>query len=52
MYRGEHCHAANDSSFTIYRARHRIGDNRFSASSIALPPLNFQPAVTGGLFFD
>jgi hypothetical protein len=50
MHSSEHSHAANDSSFTIYRAGHRIGETLFGASSIALPPLNFSPAVTGGLF--
>jgi len=38
MHRGEHSHAANDSSFTIYRRRRRIGETPFSASSMALPP--------------
>jgi hypothetical protein len=51
MHRSEHSHAANDSSFTIYRKRYRICEKVDGVSSIALPPLNFSPAVTGGLFF-
>ena len=31
MHSSEHSHAANDSSFTIYRRRYRIGKNPFSA---------------------
>jgi hypothetical protein len=51
MHPDEHSHAANDSSFTIYRRYSRISENLASASSIALPPLNFSPALTGGLSF-
>ena len=52
MHVSGHLHAANDSSFTLYRERARISENLVSASSTALPPLNFAPAATGGLFFS